>query len=65
MADISLNKLDAFSQCIFYGNSAAICSLDALIAAAVLQSFAANNNLSEAAFSFRPRSASETDKRTR
>ncbi len=50
MGDISLYELNALSEHIFYGNLAAICLLDALIDAALLQSFAAEKNLSEAAF---------------
>jgi predicted PhzF superfamily epimerase YddE/YHI9 len=50
MADIPLYQLDAFSERVFGGNPAAICPLDAWIDEALMQSIAAENNLSETAF---------------
>ena len=50
MADIPLYQLDAFSERVVGGNPAAICPLNAWIDEALMQSIAAENNLSETAF---------------
>ena len=47
---LSLFQVDAFSQKVFKGNPAAVVPLDKWIDAAVMQSIAAENNLSETAF---------------
>jgi len=47
---IPIYQVDAFTSEVFSGNPAAICLLDAWIDDALLQSIAAENNLSETAF---------------
>ncbi len=48
--EISLYQVDAFTSEVFGGNPAAICPLEAWLDDALLQSIAAENNLSETAF---------------
>ncbi len=48
--EIPLYQIDAFTDRIFGGNPAALCPLDAWLDDALLQSIAAENNLSETAF---------------
>ncbi len=43
-------QIDAFTSHVFEGNPAAVCPLDAWLDDAVMQSIAAENNLSETAF---------------
>lgn len=50
MQTIPLYQLDAFTDRPFGGNPAAVCPLDAWLADDVMQSIAAENNLSETAF---------------
>jgi PhzF family phenazine biosynthesis protein len=47
---IPIYQVDAFTSRVFSGNPAAVCLLDAWIDDALLQSIAAENNLSETAF---------------
>src|SRR5713101_3314969 len=47
---IPLYQIDAFAEGPFTGNPAAVCPLDAWFPDAVMQSIAAENNLSETAF---------------
>lgn len=47
---IPIFQVDAFTSEVFKGNPAAVCPLDAWLPDAVLQSIAAENNLSETAF---------------
>src|SRR5215211_6505020 len=47
---IPLYQIDAFADQVFRGNPAAVCPLDRWLDDAVLQSIAAENNLSETAF---------------
>src|SRR5512141_1483123 len=47
---IPLYQIDAFADGPFTGNPAAVCPLDAWLPDAVMQSVAAENNLSETAF---------------
>ncbi len=51
---IPIYQVDAFSDCLFSGNPAAVCPLDFWPSNTVLQNIAAENNLSETAF-FRKR----------
>jgi PhzF family phenazine biosynthesis protein len=48
--DITLYQIDAFTQKIFSGNPAAVCPLEYWLDDALMQSIAAENNLSETAF---------------
>lgn len=48
--EISLYQIDAFASKLFEGNPAAVCPLDAWLPDEVMQSIAAENNLSETAF---------------
>jgi PhzF family phenazine biosynthesis protein len=48
--NISLFQLDAFTGTLFRGNPAAVCPLDTWLDDSLLQSIAAENNLSETAF---------------
>jgi len=50
MKMISQYQVDAFSSCVFQGNPAAVCPLDAWLDDEVMQSIAAENNLAETAF---------------
>lgn len=50
MKTIPMYQVDAFTTHLFAGNPAAVCILDSWPADAVLQSIAAENNLSETAF---------------
>lgn len=50
MTRIPIYQIDAFSDRVFGGNPAAICPLDEWLPDAVMQSIAAENNLSETAF---------------
>ena len=43
-------QVDAFASAVFHGNPAAVCPLDAWLPDATLQNIAAENNLSETAF---------------
>lgn len=52
--EIPLYQIDAFTDELFAGNPAAVCPLDAWLPDALMQSIAAENNLSETAF-FVPR----------
>ena len=47
---LNLFQVDAFAEHVFAGNPAAVCPLDAWLPAALMQSIAAENNLSETAF---------------
>ena len=47
---IPIYQVDAFASAVFSGNPAAVCLLDAWLDDGVLQSIAAENNLSETAF---------------
>ena len=47
---ISLFQVDAFTDRLFSGNPAAVCPLEQWLPAEVMQSIAAENNLSETAF---------------
>ena len=47
---LKIYQIDAFAQRVFEGNPAAVCPLDAWLPDAVMQSIAAENNLSETAF---------------
>jgi PhzF family phenazine biosynthesis protein len=48
--EISLYQVDAFASKLFEGNPAAVCPLDEWLSDEVMQSIAAENNLSETAF---------------
>lgn len=48
--EISLYQIDAFASKLFEGNPAAVCPLDAWLPDKIMQSIAAENNLSETAF---------------
>jgi PhzF family phenazine biosynthesis protein len=48
--DVPIYQVDAFASRAFAGNPAAVCPLDAWLPDAVMQSIAAENNLSETAF---------------
>jgi PhzF family phenazine biosynthesis protein len=48
--DVPIYQVDAFASRVFAGNPAAVCPLDAWLLDAVMQSIAAENNLSETAF---------------
>ena len=48
--EITLYQIDAFASKLFEGNPAAVCPLDAWIPNEIMQSIAAENNLSETAF---------------
>jgi len=48
--DIPLYQIDAFASQLFKGNPAAVCPLDEWLADELMQSIAAENNLSETAF---------------
>ena len=48
--EIPVFKVDAFAQCVFSGNPAAVCPLDAWLPDDTLQAIAAENNLAETAF---------------
>lgn len=48
--DIPLYQIDAFASELFTGNPAAVCPLDEWLADELMQSIAAENNLSETAF---------------
>ena len=48
--EIALYQIDAFASKLFEGNPAAVCPLDAWIPDEIMQSIAAENNLSETAF---------------
>ena len=48
--EITLYQIDAFASKLFEGNPAAVCPLDAWIPDEIMQSIAAENNLSETAF---------------
>lgn len=50
MVKLRLFQVDAFTTQVFRGNPAAVCLLDAWLDDALLQSIAAENNLSETAF---------------
>jgi len=50
MLDIPIFQVDAFSEKAFGGNPAAVCPIPIMLAEAVLQNIAAENNLSETAF---------------
>ena len=50
MTEITLYQVDAFTDSVFGGNPAAVCPLDAWLPDAILQTVAAENNLSETAF---------------
>lgn len=50
MLEIPIYQIDAFSNKVFGGNPAAVCILDQWLDAHVLQSIAAENNLSETAY---------------
>jgi len=52
--EISIYQIDAFASKLFEGNPAAVCPLDKWLPDKVMQSIAAENNLSETAF-FTPR----------
>ena len=47
---LNLFQVDAFAEHVFAGNPAAVCPLDAWLPEALMQSIAAENNLSETAF---------------
>ncbi len=47
---VPLYQIDAFTQSVFSGNPAAVCPTDAWLDDALMQSLAAENNLSETAF---------------
>ncbi|HEY5998608.1 MAG TPA: PhzF family phenazine biosynthesis protein [bacterium] len=47
---IPFYQVDAFTSCLFAGNPAGVCVLDAWLPDATLQAIAAENNLSETAF---------------
>ena len=47
---LPLFQIDAFAERVFQGNPAAVCPLDAWLPEALMQSIAAENNLSETAF---------------
>lgn len=51
--EIPLYQVDAFAEKVFSGNPAAVCPLDAWLPDPVMQSIAAENNLSETAFTVR------------
>jgi PhzF family phenazine biosynthesis protein len=48
--ELSLYQIDAFASKLFEGNPAAVCPLDAWLPDEIMQSIAAENNLSETAF---------------
>jgi len=48
--EITLYQIDAFASKLFEGNPAAVCPLDAWLTDEIMQSIAAENNLSETAF---------------
>jgi PhzF family phenazine biosynthesis protein len=48
--DIRFYHIDAFANKVFSGNPAGVCFLDACIEDSILQSIAAENNMSETAF---------------
>lgn len=48
--EISLYQIDAFASKLFEGNPAAVCPLEAWLPDEIMQSIAAENNLSETAF---------------
>ncbi len=48
--EITLYQIDAFASKLFEGNPAAVCPLDAWLPDEIMQSIAAENNLSETAF---------------
>ncbi|MGJ8685863.1 MAG: PhzF family phenazine biosynthesis protein [Spongiibacteraceae bacterium] len=50
MVNIKLFQLDSFTDKVFSGNPAAVCPLDSWLDDAMMQSIAAENNLSETAF---------------
>lgn len=50
MAEIEIYQVDAFAEALFRGNPAAVCPLEAWLPDSVMQSVAAENNLSETAF---------------
>lgn len=50
MIQLAIYQIDAFSGRVFGGNPAAVCPLDAWLADDLMQSLAAENNLSETAF---------------
>ncbi|HSG30643.1 MAG TPA: PhzF family phenazine biosynthesis protein, partial [Thermodesulfobacteriota bacterium] len=47
---IAIYQIDAFTSELFRGNPAAVCPLDKWIDDSLMQSIAAENNLSETAF---------------
>ena len=47
---IPVYQVDAFTEAVFKGNPAAICPLDEWLPDEIMQSIAAENNLSETAF---------------
>ena len=53
MASLPIFHVDAFADRPFTGNPAAVCPLDAPLPEALMQSIAAQNNLSETAFFYR------------
>ena len=53
MHKITIYQVDAFSECIFSGNPAAICPLDDWLPNSTMQAIAAEMNLSETAFFIR------------
>ena len=57
MPSIPIYQIDAFASRVFTGNPAAVCPLDAWLDDAVLQAIAAENNLSETAFTVPPPSS--------
>ena len=50
MHKISLYQVDAFTDRLFSGNPAAVCPLQGSLSVELMQSIAAENNLSETAF---------------
>lgn len=51
MPSVKLHQVDAFAERAFEGNPAAVCPLEAWLPAVTMQAIAAENNLSETAFS--------------
>lgn len=47
---LTIYQIDAFTDCVFHGNPAAVCPLESWLPDATLQAIAAENNLSETAF---------------